>query len=134
MSNMAMCGYALSIRKRQVCFSIRKYFLLAKMFPLILNLFWLFDIFRSSTVPRSDPSPSTSTYHLKCFICRQFANKVDRQKYRISEGPWTEKLMEAVKFLMDDVYTRICDLEDPNSIFVADLFYHRNCFPDYIFK
>ena len=38
------------------------------------------------------------------------------------------------KFLIDDVHTRICDLEDPNSIFVADLFYHKNCFPDYIFK
>ena len=23
---------------------------------------------------------------------------------------------------MDDVFTRICDLEDPNSIFAADLF------------
>ena len=35
---------------------------------------------------------------------------------------------------MDDVYTRICDLEDPDSIFAADLFYHKNCFPNYIAK
>ena len=35
---------------------------------------------------------------------------------------------------MDDVFTRICDLEDPNSIFAADLFYHKNCFPYYIAK
>ena len=35
---------------------------------------------------------------------------------------------------MADVYTRICDLDNPNSIFAADLFYHSNCFPDYIFK
>ena len=35
---------------------------------------------------------------------------------------------------MDDVFTRICDLEDPNSIFAADLFYHKNCFPNYIAK
>ena len=94
----------------------------------------MFDIFRSSTAPRSDPSPSTSTYHLKRFICGQFANKGDRQKCRVSEGPQTEKLMEAATFLMDDVYTRICDLDDPNSIFAADLFYHGNYFPDYIFK
>ena len=33
---------------------------------------------------------------------------------------------------MDDVFTRICDSEDPNSIFAADLFYHKNCFPNYI--
>ena len=35
---------------------------------------------------------------------------------------------------MDDVYTRIFDLEDPDSIFAADLFYHKNCFPNYITK
>ena len=35
---------------------------------------------------------------------------------------------------MDDVYTRICDLEDPDSIFAADLFYYKNCFPNYIAK
>ena len=90
--------------------------------------------FRSSTVPRSDASPSTSAYHLKCFVCGQIANKGDRQKYRVSEGPRTQKLLEAAKYLMDDVYTRICDLEDPDSIFAADLFYHKNCFPNYIAK
>ena len=37
------------------------------------------------------------------------------------------------KFLID-VYTRICDLKDPNNIFLSDLFHHRNCFPNYIFK
>ena len=90
--------------------------------------------FRSSTVPCSDPSPSTSAYHLKCFICGQFANKGDRQKYRNSEGPRTQKLLEAAKYLMNDLFTRICDLEGPNSIFAADLFYHKNCFPNYIAK
>ena len=35
---------------------------------------------------------------------------------------------------MDDVFTRIYDLEDPNSIFAADLFYYKNCFPNYIAK
>ena len=35
---------------------------------------------------------------------------------------------------MDDVYTSICDLEDPDSIFAADLFSHKNCFPNYIAK
>ena len=42
--------------------------------------------------------------------------------------------METAKFLMDDVYACICDLEDPDSIFAAHLFYHTNCFPGYIFK
>ena len=42
--------------------------------------------------------------------------------------------MEVAKFLMDDVYTCMCHLEDPNSIFAVDFFYHRNCFPEYIFK
>ena len=41
--------------------------------------------------------------------------------------------MEVPKFLID-VYTHICDLKDLNSIFSADLFHHRNCFPNYIFK
>ena len=55
-----------------------------------------------------------------------------KQKYRDSEGP--QKLMEASKSLMDDVYTRICDLGGRNSIFPANLFYHKKCFSDYIFK
>ena len=97
--------------------------------PVIFVHFFLYN-FRSSTVPRSDPSPSTSAYHLKCFICGQIANKGDRQKYRVSESPRTQKLLEAAKYLMDDVCTRICDLEDPDSIFAADLFYHKNCFPN----
>ena len=42
--------------------------------------------------------------------------------------------METAICFMDDVYARICDLEEPNSIFAADLFYHTNCFPGYIFK
>ena len=42
--------------------------------------------------------------------------------------------MEAAQFLMDDVYARRCDLEGSNGIFAADLLYHRNCFPGYIFK
>lgn len=49
-----------------------------------------------------------------------------KQKYRDSEGP--QKLMEAAKPLMDDVYTRICDLGGRNSIFPANLFYHKKCF------
>ena len=62
------------------------------------------------------------------------ANKGDRQKYRVSEDPRTQKLLEAAKYLMDDVYTRISALEDPDSVFAADLFYHKNCFPNYIAK
>ena len=99
-------------------------------FEFILNVWY----FRSSTVPQCDPSLSASTHHLKCFISGQFADKDDRQKYRVSEGPRTKKLIEAARPLMDYMYNRICDLEDPNSIFAADLFYHKNCFPDYIFK
>ena len=61
-------------------------------------------------------------------------HKGDHQRHKVLEDPWTEELMETAKFLMDDVYARICDLEEPNSIFAADLFYHTNCFPGYIFK
>ena len=42
--------------------------------------------------------------------------------------------MEAAQFLMDDVYARRCDLEGSNGIFAADLLYHRNSYPGYIFK
>ena len=47
-------------------------------------------------------------------------HKGDHQRHKVLEDPWTEELMETAKFLMDDVYACICDLEDPDSIFAAD--------------
>lgn len=72
----------------------------------------IFCYFRSSTVPSSDPSPCANS------------------KVYISEGPRPEKVIEAVKSAMDDVYTCMCDLEDPDSIFADGLFYHKNCLPE----
>ena len=56
------------------------------------------------------------------------SNKGVSLKYRISECPRTEKHKTAAKYLMDDVYIRICDLDYPNSMLAADLYYHKIVF------
>ena len=83
---------------------------------------------------RSDPSPSGSSDNLKCVICGKIAKKGVRKKYRVSEKQRANDLRAAAECLMDDVYTRVCDLKTASSIFAADVYYHRACFPEYMNK
>ena len=41
--------------------------------------------------------------------------------------------VKLLSFFMDDVYTRICDLENDENMFGADLLYH-SCLSSYIQK
>ena len=46
--------------------------------------------------------------------------------YRISEKGRAQSLREAAKFLGDEVYTRISDLDSDKRIFSADIYYPKN--------
>ena len=35
-------------------------------------------------------------------------------------------------YFLDDVYTRVADLEEDTSIFGSDLFYHKKCLENYL--
>ena len=42
--------------------------------------------------------------------------------------------MKAASVLQDDVYTRVCDLQDANAVFSADLYCHKDCIRGYLRK
>jgi hypothetical protein len=71
---------------------------------------------------------------LKCVVCgKQQINGV-LKKSRICESNRAEVFREAALFQLDEVYTRICDLDSDSRIFGADLYYHSSCFSSYILK
>ena len=57
---------------------------------------------------------------LTCMFCRKKEHNGTNEKYRIcTEGRATD-LQKAATDLMDEVYTRICDLKTNANIFSAD--------------
>ena len=85
--------------------------------------------FRSSTTPRNPPSQSDHRTNLRCVICGNFQNNGIKEKKRIAESSSAKCSREA-----DEVYTRICDLENDENMYGADLSYHHSCLSSYIQK
>ena len=55
-----------------------------------------------------------------------------QKKYRISESNRAISFLEAASFFQDDVFRRVCDLQDEHAVFGADLFYHKQCMTNYL--
>ena len=55
-------------------------------------------------------------------------------KYRISETERATNFLKATVYFQDVMYTRICDLEDSEALFDADIFYHSVCMGTYLKK
>ena len=111
---------------------------LAKRYELVkttsmFSFYFLFS-FRSSTTPRNPPSQPDHRSNLRCVICENFQNKGIKEKKRIAESSSAKCFREAAEFFMDDVYTRICDLENDENMYGADLLYHHSCLSSYIKK
>ena len=103
----------------------------AKRYELVkttsmFSIYYLFS-FRSSTTPRNPPSQTDHRSNLRCVICGNFQNKGIKEKKRIAESSSAKCFREAAEFFMDDVYTRICDLENDENMYGADLLYHHSC-------
>ena len=90
--------------------------------------------FKSSTTPRNPPSQPDHRSNLRCVICGNFQNKGIKEKKRIAESSFAKCFREAGEFFMDDVYTRICDLENDENMYGADSLYHHSCLSSYIQK
>ncbi len=91
---------------------------------------------RSNATPRSKPNASQTLrdkmYHSMCVICGYIKHNNIRDKFRVSECPAANKLINAAVYLQDSVYVKICDLPDCESIFGADILYHADCLRGYI--
>ena len=54
--------------------------------------------------------------------------------YRICESSRASSFLAAVNFFQDIVFNRICDLQDPCSVFKADIYYHNECMTKYMYE
>ena len=83
---------------------------------------------RSQVLPRALPkSYNVDIYRKSCVICEHLKHKGDYEKFRISKEERAKKFLKAAAFFQDEVYVRICDLQDVHSVLEADLFCHKKC-------
>ena len=87
---------------------------------------------RSSSSSRTPPSQPIISHEQICIICNCAKHKGTYKKYRLSEDRSASKFLKAAVALQDAVYVRTCDLQDVNSVFSADLFYHDLCMKGYV--
>ena len=86
---------------------------------------------------RSSPNPINTRsvmYQMNCIICHQRSHKRGFNKFRISEDNRATSFLEAANYFQDDVFGRICDLQDEHAVFGADLYYHKHCMTIYLQK
>ena len=55
-------------------------------------------------------------------------------KYRICGSSRASSFLAAVNFFQEIVFNRTCDLQDPCSVFVADIYYHNESMTKYMYK
>ena len=95
---------------------------------------------KSEQVPSTSGEPSppnaeitpTAMRDLNCIICDNKSHKGEYTKYRIAESDRAKAFLAATNYFQDTVYTRTCDLQDENSVFGADLYYHSICMKKYL--
>lgn len=88
--------------------------------------------YRRLSTPRSQIDPKCNPKKLTCVICGHVKHSGSKTKFRISETDSATKFLQATVYLQDEVYVRTCDLQDVNSVFGADLYYHEHCMKQYI--
>ena len=69
---------------------------------------------------------------MKCIICDQQSHKKNRQKSRISEYDRASSFLKAAQFHQDEVFTRICDIQDEFTLFGSEILYHNACITGYL--
>ena len=90
---------------------------------------------RSVCTPRAAPcGAEVDVYNTTCIVCSFKKHGGTYTKYRISETDRATKFLKAAVCFQDAVYTRICDLEDSEAVFGADVFYHASCMRSYLKK
>ena len=89
---------------------------------------------RTQSTARSSPNlinTRSVMYQMNCIICHQRSHKREFNKFRISEDNRAMSFLEAANYFQDDLFGRICDLQDEHAGFGADLYYHKHCMTIY---
>ena len=92
---------------------------------------------RTQSTACSSPNPISTRsvmHQMNCIICHQRSHKREFNKFRISEDNRVTSFLEAANYFQDDVFGRICDLQDEHAVFGADLYYHKHCMTIYLQK
>ena len=92
---------------------------------------------RTQSTARSSPNPiniRSVMYQMNCIICHQRSHKREFNKFCISEDNRATSFLEVANYFQDDVFGRICDLQDKHAVFGADLYYHKHCMTIYLQK
>ena len=85
---------------------------------------------RTQSTAHSSPNPiytQSVMYHMNCIICNQKSHKREFNKFRISEDNRATSFLKAANYSQDDMFGRICDLQNEHAVFGADLYYHKHC-------
>ena len=67
----------------------------------------------------------SSCTDIKCIIGDNKPHKQVYTKYGICESSRASSFLAAVNFFQDNFFNRTCDLQDPCSVFGADIYYHN---------
>ena len=70
----------------------------------------------------------------KCIICDKKKYKNDKVLYRLCELPRAQKFMDAIKFKLDEVYTRCSIYQTVKDLFAADILSHKSCMNRYLIQ
>ena len=92
---------------------------------------------RTQSTARSSPNPINTRsvmYQMNCIICHQRSHKREFNKSRISEDNRVTSFLEAANYFQDNVFGRVCDLQDEHAVFGADLYYHKHYMTIYLQK
>ena len=79
---------------------------------------------RSSLSARGKPLSSVRVELLKCVIRGKAQHNNETAKYRMEENERATIFLKVANHLMDEVFTRIADLQDVFDVFTADIRYH----------
>ena len=70
----------------------------------------------------------------KSIICDKQKYKNDKVLYRLCEPPRVQKFMDALKFKLDEVYTRCSIYQTVKDLFAADILSHKSCMNRYLIQ
>ena len=105
--------------------------LTSKKIPTRIWLIWSFQVI--NFIPYR-VFKCTRLHKLKCIICSKTQHFGIGENFRMCESPRAQKFLNATLHLQDEVYTKVADLEDKQSVFEADLIYHKLCLELYLQK